>query len=352
MNNDSATDSGAAAVREPFRFDEQRLDAYLRAYVDGYRGPLSVQQFTGGQSNPTYLLSTPNQQYVMRRKPPGQLLASAHAVDREYRVMRALGIHTAVPVPKTVVLCTDESVIGTWFFIMERVRGRIFWDVSLPQIARALRPLYFDAMNAAMASLHAADFAAIGLTDYGKPQDYVRRQVKRWSRQYREDSAAGSVATMDRLLDWLNEHAPNSDEVSIVHGDFRCDNLVFHPSEPKVIAILDWELSTLGHPLADFGYNLMMYYSPTLAIPGLLGKDLPALNIPSPAQYIAAYCQRTGRSGIADIDYYLAFNFFRFAAICHGIRGRLARGTAVGERAREYAASVEQLAELGWSRCT
>jgi aminoglycoside phosphotransferase (APT) family kinase protein len=347
MPTDELPARDTSAVRDAFRFDTQGLESYLSARVKDFAGPLTVEQFTKGQSNPTYLLRTPAKQYVLRRKPPGQVLASAHAVDREYRVMTALGEHTNVPVPRTYVLCTDESVIGTWFFVMERVQGRIFWDITLPEIPVSERSAYFDAMNATLADLHRADFAAIGLADYGKPSDYARRQVKRWSGQYLQDTAAGRVPAMDALIEWLSAHIPDSDEAAIVHGDFRCDNLIFHPSEPRVIAVLDWELSTLGHPLADFAYHLMMYYVPDMAIPGLLGKDLPALGIPSREHYVDAYCRRTGRKGIADLDFYLAFNFFRFAAICHGIRGRLKRGTAVSARAREYAAGVEKLAESG-----
>jgi aminoglycoside phosphotransferase (APT) family kinase protein len=340
--------SEASEVREAYRFDERRLEEYLRTRIPEFAGPLSVEQFTQGQSNPTYLLRTPGHQYVLRRKPAGQLLASAHAIDREYRVMTALGANTGVPVPRTFALCTDESVIGTWFFVMERVQGRIFWDVSFPELPPAEHASYFDAMNATIATLHGVDFAAIGLSDYGKPGDYARRQIKRWSGQYQQDTEAGRVPAMDALIEWLSANVPTSDEASIVHGDFRCDNMIFHPSEPRVIAVLDWELSTLGHPLADFAYHLMMYYVPDMAIPGLLGKDLSALGIPSREQYVAAYCRRTGRDGIADLNFYVAFNFFRFAAICHGIRGRLARGTAVSAKAREYAAGVEKLAQLGF----
>jgi aminoglycoside phosphotransferase (APT) family kinase protein len=258
---------------------------------------LTVEQFTQGQSNPTYLLRTPAREYVLRRKPPGQLLASAHAVDREYRVMTALGAHTSLPVPRTFALCTDDSVIGSWFFVMERMQGRIFWDVTFPELPSTQRDSYFDAMNATIAALHSVNFAAIGLADYGKPGDYARRQIKRWSGQYLQDTEAGRVSAMDALIDWLSANVSNSDEASIVHGDFRCDNLIFHPSEPRIVAVLDWELSTLGHPLADFAYHLMMYYLPDMAIPGS--------------------------------------------------RGRLARGTAVSARAREYAAGVERLAQLG-----
>jgi aminoglycoside phosphotransferase (APT) family kinase protein len=347
MATDEAQPREMAAVREAFRFDEGRLATYLTANVKDFAGPLTVEQFTKGQSNPTYLLRTPRREYVLRRKPPGEVLASAHAVDREYRVMTALGAHTNVPVPRTYLLCTDESVIGTWFFVMERVQGRIFWNITLPEIAPPARAAYFDAMNSTLAALHSADFASIGLGDYGKPGDYARRQIKRWSGQYLQDTAAGRVPAMDALIEWLNAQVPESDEAAIVHGDFRLDNLIFHPSEPRVIAILDWELSTLGHPLADFAYHLMMYYVPDMAIPGLLGKDLAALNIPSRQAYVAAYCSRTGREDIANLNFYLAFNFFRFAAISHGIRGRLARGTAVSARAKEYAATVEKLAGLG-----
>lgn len=335
-------------VAETFRFDESRLEAYMREHVAGFHGPLSVRQFTGGQSNPTYLLATPAAEYVLRRKPPGQLLSSAHAIDREYRVMSALAAHTRVPVPRTFALSTDESVIGTAFFIMERVRGRIFWDVALPDIPPAERPAYFDAMNATLAELHQVDFASVGLQDYGKSADYVRRQIKRWTGQYVAEPAAGRVEAMDRLTEWLACHIPASSDAALVHGDFRCDNLVFHPREPRVIAILDWELSTLGDPLADFAYHLMMYHLPTLAIPGLLGLDLTALNIPPLPNYVAAYCRRTGRPRIEGLNFYLAFNLFRYAAICHGIRGRMVRGTAVSTRAREYASGVERIAELGW----
>jgi aminoglycoside phosphotransferase (APT) family kinase protein len=351
VNSDQDTMGDTSAVREQFRFNEGALEEYMRTHVRGFRGSLSVSQFTAGQSNPTYLLSAADQQFVLRRKPPGTLLASAHAIDREYRIMSTLGKYTQVPVPETLALCMDESVIGSSFFIMERVQGRIFWDVSFPEVCREQRPAYFDAMNATLASLHDIDFAAIGLGDFGRPNEYVRRQIKRWSRQYQEDAEAGQIPAMKMLMDWLIDHVPDSDEISIVHGDFRCDNLVFHPTEPQVIAILDWELSTLGNPLADFGYHLMMYYSPNLAIPGLLGRNLAAHNIPTPEQYIAAYCKHAGRADVANMSFYLAFNFFRFAAICHGIRGRLARGTAVSERAKEYAASVERLADLGLWHC-
>lgn len=338
------------AVREGYQIDEARLLEYLRTHVEGFRGPLTVRQFAGGQSNPTYLLIGAQREYVLRRKPPGPLLASAHAVDREYRVISALGAHSGVPVPKTYAFCADESVIGTPFFVMQRVTGRIFWDTAFPELARAERAAYFDAMNAAIAALHSVDPAAAGLADFGKPTDYVRRQIHRWSTQYLQDEAAGRVAAMDRLVDWLRAHTPPEDRVAVIHGDFRCDNLIFDPTEPRIRAILDWELSTLGDPLADFAYFLMTYHLPTLAYPGLADRDLEAMGIPSLDWHVAAYCARTGRDSIPNLEFYLVFNLFKAAAICHGIRGRLVRGTAVSARAQGYAAAVERIAAIAWDR--
>lgn len=350
MTSTESTDP-TTEVRPGMELDIQRLEAYLRENVSGYAGPLSVRQFKGGQSNPTYLLITPTRRYVLRRKPPGQLLASAHAVDREYRVLNALGEHSSVPVAKTYALCRDDSVIGTWFFVMDNVEGRIFWDPTFPEVSRDDRPGYFDAMNAALASLHSVDPQAVGLGDYGKPAGYLPRQVERWSKQYRQDEAAGRVAALERLIEWLPQHLPKQEQpAAIVHGDYRADNLIFHPTEPRVVAILDWELSTLGDPLADFAYHLMAYRMPTLGVAGLAGKDLAALNIPTESQYVQAYCARTGRSGIEDLNFYIAFCMFRLAGIMHGIRGRVARGTAVSARARDYANQVESLAELAWQQ--
>ena len=337
-------------VRTGYGFDVARLEKFLAAEIPGFAGPLSARQFAGGQSNPTYLLTTPSARYVLRRKPPGQLLASAHAVDREFRVIKALGDHSSVPVARALVLCKDEAVIGTWFYVMEAVDGRVFWDTTFPEVSRADRPRYFDAMNAALANLHSVDYVAIGLADFGKPGSYFTRQITRWSRQYREDEAAGNLPTLDRLIEWLAANIPPGDDASIVHGDYRCDNLIFHPAEPRVLAILDWELSTIGHPLADFGYHLMIYRMPRIGVTGMLNVDLAGLNIPSEAEYVRAYCERTGRDGIPNLDFYLAFNMFRMAAIFHGIRGRMLRGTAASERAREYAAAVEPMAEMGWKQ--
>jgi len=342
---------GSGPVREAHRFDEKRLAQWLSGAVPGFTGPLTVEQFRGGQSNPTYRLITPHRSFVLRRKPPGVLLKGAHAVEREARVLQSLGT-VGYPVPRVHGLCTDEEVIGTWFYVMDYVEGRIFWNATLPEVEREARPRYFDAMNEALARLHALDYRQIGLTDYGRPGNYFARQIERWSRQYREDTEAGRNPDMDRLIEWLPQHVPPGDETSPVHGDYRIDNLIFHPTEARVLAVLDWELSTLGHPLADFGNHLMMYRLPPRLIAGLLGSDLPALNIPSEAQYVAAYCRRTGRDGIADpdLDFYVTFGLFRMTAILHGIKGRLARGTAASTQAKEYADAVDWMAELAWSQ--
>jgi aminoglycoside phosphotransferase (APT) family kinase protein len=338
----------ASDVRAGFELDAVRLEHYLLEHVPGFRGPLAVRQFRGGQSNPTYLLDTPQRRYVLRRKPPGPLPASAHAVDREYRVMRALEAERSVPVPDMLALCTDDGVIGSWFYVMGHVEGRVFWDTSFPEVPPTERARYFDAMNDALARLHNIDPAAVGLGDFGKPGSYFARQISRWSKQYAADTDAGRVPDLERVIDWLGGHIPVGEEARVVHGDYRCDNLIFHPTEARVLAVLDWELSTLGHPLADFGYHLMMYRMPTLAVSGLLGRDLFALGIPSERDYVAAYCDRTHRAGIEHLEFYVAFNQFRFAAILHGIRGRVLRGNAVSERAREYARHVEAVAGYAW----
>jgi len=336
---------GTTAVREGHQFDEAALVRWMASHVEGFAGPVTVTQFKGGQSNPTYRLSTPGRDYVMRRKPPGQLLKGAHAIEREAQVLTALG-GIGFPVPHIFGLCTDDAVIGSWFYVMDMVEGRIFWDATLPEVSREERPAYFDAMNETIARLHMADYQAIGLGDYGKPGNYFARQISRWSRQYLEDVEAGRDANMDRLVEWLPGAIPPGDDIAIVHGDFRCDNMIFHPSEPRVIAVLDWELSTLGHPLADFAYHALMYHMPPNIVAGLIGADLDALNIPSEQAYIAAYCRRTGREEIPNWPFYIAFNFFRLAAIFHGIKGRVIRGTAASAHARERAENFPVLAEL------
>jgi aminoglycoside phosphotransferase (APT) family kinase protein len=345
----TATDanSGTTPVREGHRFDEAALAAWMRANVAGFHGPLTMEQFVGGQSNPTYKLVTPDRAYVMRRKPPGQLLKGAHAVDREAQVLTGLG-KASFPVAKVYGLCTDERIIGTWFYIMEMVEGRIFWDATLPAVARDDRPAYFDAMNDTIARLHTIDYLSVGLGDYGKPGNYFQRQIARWTKQYLEDSEAGRDPNMDRLIAWLPANIPPGDETSIVHGDFRVDNLIFHPVEPRVVAVLDWELSTLGHPLADFTYLAMMYHMPPHIVAGLAGADLGTLNIPTEAEYVAAYCRRTRRDAIPHYAFYVAFNVFRLAAIFHGIKGRVMRGTASSAQAAERAEAFPELARIAW----
>jgi aminoglycoside phosphotransferase (APT) family kinase protein len=346
----SAENSGTTEVRSAHRFDVKRLKEWMEQEIPGFSGPLVVQQFKGGQSNPTYKLITPGRAYVLRRKPPGKLLPGAHAVDREFRVITALA-KVDFPVAQPLGLCMDEAVIGTPFYVMDMVEGRIFWEAALPQVGLKERPAYFDAMNAAIAQLHCVDPDAVGLSDYGKPGNYFERQISRWSKQYLGDVEAGRVAAMDRLAEWLPQNIPVDEaEARIIHGDFRCDNMVFHPTEPKVLAVLDWELSTLGHPLADFSYHLMMYRMPSDLAAGLSGLDLKGLNIPSEAEYVADYCRRTGREDIPDLNFYIAFNMFRLSAIIHGIKGRLARGTAASAHADKMVEGLEPLADVAWEQ--
>jgi len=341
--------SGTTPVREGFAFDEAALARWMADHVDGFEGPLTIEQFKGGQSNPTYKLVTPQRSYVLRRKPPGQLLKGAHAVEREAKVLIGLE-KAAFPVAHVHALCTDDEVIGTWFYIMDMVDGRVFWDATLPEISAAERPAYFDAMNATIAALHQVDYEAVGLGDYGRPGNYFERQIGRWSKQYFDDADAGRDPDMDRVIDWLQANIPPGDETSIVHGDFRIDNMIFHPTEPRVLAVLDWELSTLGHPLADFAYHAMMYHMPPHIVAGLAGADLKALNIPDEDAYIAAYCARTGRASIANYRFYTAFNFFRLAAIFHGIKGRVIRGTAASAQAAARAEMFPELARIAWAQ--
>jgi aminoglycoside phosphotransferase (APT) family kinase protein len=338
---------GTTAVRDGFHFDEARLTAWMAANVEGYQGPLSVEQFKGGQSNPTFKLVTPGRSYVLRRKPPGQLLKGAHAVDREARVMAALGT-TGFPAPRIFGLCTDDAVIGSWFYVMDCVEGRIIWDNTFPGMSKDARAAHFDAMNETIARLHMVDYAAIGLGDFGRPGNYFERQIGLWSKQYLADEDAGRDPFMDKLVSWLPDHIPPGDETTIVHGDYRCDNMIFHPTEPRVVAVLDWELSTLGHPLADFTYHSMMYRMPPDIVAGLAGADIAALGVPTEDEYVAAYCRRTGRDGVPQYDFYVAFNFFRIAAIFHGIKGRMLRGTAASENAVQRAQNFPRLAELAW----
>jgi aminoglycoside phosphotransferase (APT) family kinase protein len=336
-------------VREAHRFDEGALAEWMRAHVADFAGPLTVRQFKGGQSNPTYKLITPRKSYVMRKKPPGKLLPGAHAVEREVKVLTALG-KVDFPVPHVHGLCTDDAVLGTWFYVMDMVEGRIFWDATLPQVPREERRAYYDAMNQTIARLHGIDYQAVGLSDFGKAGNYLPRQIGRWSKQYLEDTEAGRDPNLDRLIEWLPAHIPLGDETTIVHGDYRSDNMVFHPTEPRVIAVLDWELSTLGHPLVDFCYHLMIYRLPPMVVSGLAGADLAGLGIPSEAEYVQAYCRRTGREAIPGLDFYIAYNMFRFAAIIHGIKGRLLRGTASSGNARDMVATLPEIAERAWQQ--
>ena len=337
--------AGTTMVRDGFGFDEAALAHWMQDNVADFVGPLSVEQFKGGQSNPTYKLVTPQRSYVLRRKPPGAILKGAHAVEREAQVLSGLE-SAGYPVAHVYGLCTDDSVIGSWFYVMAMVEGRIFWDATFPDVPRDERPAYFDAMNSAIAALHQVNYTGAGLADFGKPGNYFARQISRWSRQYLDDTEAGRDPDMDALVEWLPAHIPAGDETAIVHGDFRCDNMIFHPTEPRILAVLDWELSTLGHPLADFAYHAMMYRMPPSIVAGLEGADLAALNIPSEADYLAAYCRRTGRDGIPDWNFYVAFNFFRLAAIFHGIKGRVIRGSAASAHARERAESFPALVRL------
>lgn len=341
----AAANVGAAAVREGFRFDEAALAAWMREHVDGFEGPMTVLQFKGGQSNPTFKLVTPGASYVLRRKPMGELAQGAHAVDREARVMTALGAQ-GFPVARILGLCLDDAIIGSWFYVMEMVEGRIFWDATFPEVARAERPAYFNAMNSVMADLHRLDPDAIGLGDYGRHGNYFERQIARWSKTYLADTDAGRDDGMDRLIGWLPGAIPPGDETSIVHGDFRCDNVIFHPQEPRIIAVLDWELSTLGHPLADFAYHALMYRVTPDIVAGIGDRDPREINIPTEEEYVERYCLNTGRSGIPNYDFYVAFNLFRLAAIFHGIKGRHIRGSAASDHAAARAEAYPRIVRL------
>ncbi len=339
--------TGTRDVSDHLRFDVPGLERWMASHVDDFAGPITVSQFKGGQSNPTYRLDTPSgRAFVLRRKPPGKLLPGAHAVDREARVMGALGQH-GFPVPHIHGSCDDESVIGTPFFVMDLVEGRIVWEATFPGMSREDRSAHFDAMNDTIARLHSFDPKALSLDDYGRATGFVERQVARWSTQSETDIEAGRSPAMDRLVEWLRDNLPaDSGDARIVHGDFRCDNMIFDPTEPRVAAVLDWELSTIGDPAADFVYHLMMYRMPAGMFTGLDGLDFDALGIPSEEDYVAAYCRRTGRTELPHLDYLSDFVMFRLAAICHGIRGRLARGSASSAHAEATAALTEPLAEL------
>jgi aminoglycoside phosphotransferase (APT) family kinase protein len=341
--------SGTKDVNEAHRFDAHRLETWMKGHVQGFRGPLTVAQFKGGQSNPTYRLSSPAGNYVLRRKPPGKLLASAHAVDREFRVISAL-YSLGFPVAKPICLCTDESIIGTAFYLMDFVEGRVFWEPQVPGVTAGERAAIFQSLVHTIASLHEIDPQKVGLGDYGRPEGYVARQIKRWSEQYRA-SETERIEEMERLIAWLPGACPAQDRNAIVHGDFRLDNCIVHPSEPRIIAVLDWELSTLGDPLADFTYHLMQWFMPPsesgAGVGSLLGHERDP-GIPVLADYIASYCRQTQRSAISHLDVYLAYNFFRLAAILQGIAGRVRDGTATNANAALMATQVRPLAQTAW----
>ncbi|BAI96232.1 aminoglycoside phosphotransferase [Sphingobium sp. TA15] len=341
--------TGTTPVRDAHRFDEAALAHWMADHIADFEGPIQLEQFKGGQSNPTYVVRTPSRSYVLRRKPPGVLLKGAHAIQREARVIGAVGA-AGLPVPTIFGLCTDDNVIGTWFYVMELVEGRIFWDATFPDVPAADRPAYFDAMNATIAGLHTIDHRAAGLGDYGREGGFFARQIALWTRQYLADEDAGRDPAMDRLVEWLPTAIPADDRSCLAHGDFRVDNLIFHPDEPKVIAVLDWELSTIGNPLADFGYHLMMYHMPPVIVPGLVGHDLPSLNIPSESDYVASYCRRMGLKNLSGLDFSLAFNLFRFAAIVHGVKGRYLRGNAANADAKQRADAFPEMAALAWNQ--
>jgi len=342
---------GTKPVAEAQKFDAGALADYLKRHVEGYKGELSVAQFKGGQSNPTFKLAAGGTSYVLRSKPApkARLLPSAHAIEREYRVQDALH-KTGFPVARMFALCEDESVIGRAFYIMEMVEGRVLWDQSLPGMSGAQRREIYEEMNRVIARLHGIDYAAIGLEGYGKPGNYFARQIERWSKQYKL-AETEPIAAMDRLIEWLPRNIPAGDETTIVHGDYRMDNMIFHPSEPKILALLDWELSTLGHPMADFSYHCMSWHIAPGQFRGIGGLDLAALNIPGEAEYIEMYARHTGKAvNTGDWGFYMAYNMFRMAGILQGIMKRYVDGTAASQQALDAGRRARPMAEMGWAQ--
>jgi aminoglycoside phosphotransferase (APT) family kinase protein len=341
--------AGTMPVPERQRFDEGALERYLVTQLAGFRTPLRVEQFRGGQSNPTFLLTAGDgARYVLRRKPAGVLLPSAHAVDREFRVISALHGST-VPVARPLCLCSDESVIGTMFYVMGYAAGRNFWDPTLPGLSVSERAAIYDEMNRVLVALHTLDYAAAGLADFGRPGNYFARQIARWSKQYRA-SETERIDAMEKLIAWLPNNIPPDEETTLVHGDYRLDNLIFHLEEPRMLAVVDWELSTLGHPLADLSYHVMLWRVEEGEIRGLKGLDLNALGIPTEAQYVESYCRRTGRPGIEPRvwEFCMTYNMFRIASIRQGIMKRVLEGTAASRHARESGERARAAAELAW----
>jgi aminoglycoside phosphotransferase (APT) family kinase protein len=344
------TQKSTSPVDPRHAIDVPRLADWLGRTVGPLDGPLEVSKFKGGQSNPTYLLEAGGQSFVLRRKPPGKLLPSAHAVDREYRVMKALAA-TDVPVARMHALCEDESVIGTMFYVMEYVDGRVLWDPKLPDMTPGGRTLHHDELNRVIAALHCVDPVAVGLGDFGKTGEYIARQVARWTKQY-QASETEKIEPMDNLIAWLPANIPAGDETRIVHGDYRIDNVIFDPVEPRIRAVIDWELCTLGHPLADFANHCMAWRIPPGMFRGLGGLDLASLGIPTEREYVAAYCRRTGREGIdaRDWEYYMVYNMFRLAAIAQGVLARAVQGNASSAEALQTGRVVRPLAELAWGQ--
>lgn len=338
-----AAASETVDVLDRHRFDENALVAWCTENVNDFEGPLEVRQFQGGQSNPTFQLVTPSRKYVMRKKPPGQLLASAHQVDREYTVMKALA-DTPVPVPHMYALCEDDAVVGTSFYIMEHLEGRVFRDPTLPDQSPEERAAIYDDMNRVMAELHKVDVDAVGLSEFGRPGNYFDRQISRWIKQYRA-AETDTVDAMEDLIAWMPDNVPAETSVSIAHGDYRLENTMFHPTEPRMIAVLDWELSTIGHPLADVGYNSMLYHIDSPSMGTLTNVDFGASGIPAEADYIAAYCKRTGRDNIENWPFYVGFSLFRLASITQGVYKRGLDGNASSERATMYGDVAKMLAE-------
>jgi len=333
------------AVRAGHEIDRDALERYLANYLPGFEPPLEIRQFEGGQSNPTYYLRTGAGDFVLRKQPPGQLLPSAHAVDREYRVMTALA--GRVPVPQTLLMCDDRRMIGTPFFIMACVEGRVFRQPHLPGVSPTERAAMYADMAAVLAALHGVEIAEAGLSDYGKPGNYYARQIGRWGQQYIA-AKTGEIPAMDRLMAWLPSNIPDDDQSAIVHGDYRVENLIFHPSEPRIIAIVDWELSTLGHPLADLAYNCLTYHLPPEALGRAEGGESDREGIPDEASYVAEYCRRTGRHGVPHWNFYLAFSMFRLASILQGVYARGLQGNAASSYAIERGSAAQLIAERGW----
>jgi len=336
---------GTKPVEERHRIDVASLERFLNLKI------VALEQFKGGQSNPTYRLTdSSGKRYVLRRKPPGKLLPSAHAVEREYRLIKALS-EADFPVARPSLLCEDDSVIGTAFYVMDFVDGRVLWDQGLPGMSKPERFAIWDELNRVIAKLHMLDYRALGLETFGKPGNYIERQVARWTKQYRA-SETERVPAMDKLIDWLPNNIPPETGTTVVHGDYRLDNAIFHPTEPTILAVLDWELSTLGEPLADFAYHCMSWHIPPGQFRGIAGLNLASLGIPSEAEYVRMYCKRTGRAGIdpSHWDFYLAYNLFRIAAILQGILKRVVDGTAASAHARDAGMRAKPMAELGWQQ--